>query len=431
MSRPERTYALLGEDWSEASVDWASIKPQFSLKPPILDDIDWDKVDVDETPKPQDGSNRPSEHLRILLNAQTAQAASLDPERVLQFGTYESTVTMASRDILYRRTEERANADPVHIHVNPAARSNAHGWALVPCVAMRLCYIKNELCVYAARYAEDIWRDMSKNELNPHPGTYDKERNFSHNHPLPVHPPRVLVVRIAGWMRRLLQVLFHTAAYHYYHRCQVYASLTDLPLEQRREEAYYHELMSNIFAEFAEFVALDEKGVHEGPIQSLSTAHHYFIREWHREKGSCHNMGFSQRLLDVLPNAYQQDPSQFDWEGTYYENVKALFKFANEKESPFAYWRMNRSLALDLFTDDFTLDFSMCHTVWDMDWIPARPSSIEPQWCILGRKYALGFDATPDKVHSDLYPIVEYDQHDTDVFMATDSDEIDCKVLAA
>ncbi|EJD47622.1 hypothetical protein AURDEDRAFT_123505 [Auricularia subglabra TFB-10046 SS5] len=439
MSSPDAvqsTYALLGDDWSEESLDWKALHPG-PLPPPLLDDIDW----IIPPKKPGEKRKLHADYVRRkAIETQASHSVRLDKQRALTFGTYEATVMMDSRDLFYKHSVQRRDVnnqlidDWDHYHVDLTDRPVPFGWALVPCVAMRLCEIDGVLHVHATRYAEDIWGSWDKNERSPFPGYYDRNDDFSHNHPLPVNPPRVLRIPIANWLRRPLQMLFHTAAYLYYHRCQDVGSVGRHACLDRRLEAYYHELMSNLFTEFCELTQLRLDGHLEGPVEYLSCLQAHLFREWCQDGASCHTAEFSGQLLRILPYIYQQDASQLDWEGAYWPRASSLWRYTMTRDSLFAFWRMHRSLALDFYTDDFLLDFGRLHTVLDINFIPRRKGARKWQWCILAGATAAGFDKTPEQVPSDLYPIAEYKRDvksvytpnmDADDFLDDDDDEVD------
>lgn len=437
MAEPQNTYSSLGEHWSESKLDWSN-PPSLPL--PLLDDIDWSLVDRPEDTPKGDNDRRPPVRQRVPIVGQKTRTTKLDPARALQFGTYESAVTMESRDILYIGLKEVTTNDRpprkklVPHHIEYEERLDSTGWALVPCVAMRLCVINGLLHVYAARYAEDIWGRIEWNERNPRPGEYDQKNVFIHDHPLKVDPPRVLLIRVPSWLRRPLQILFHTAAYLYYVRCQEEGDVTSGSSAERQREAYYLELMSNFFTELCEIRALEQAG--HSPNGYPSTLHHHLIREWYQDEASCHSIGGSEHLLKILPSAYEQDASKLDWENAYYRRAKSLWKYTMTRDSMFAYWRAHRCLSLDFFTDEFLLDFATRHTVFDINYMTRHMDGTTEEWCIMARDYPPGFDASAGKVPSSLYPIAHVPatyktndyERDEEVFMSRDVDAVDRKV---
>lgn len=434
---PHSTYERLGKDWSEGDLDWTAIGAKAgSLPPPLLDDIDW------LVPRKQPGdttkTKRTDQHRREALQVQDSSSFSIDRQRALTFGTYESTICMDSRDLLYRRTQKDVIARKevfTHTHIDYMKKPAPYGWALVPCVAMRLCRINGALHVYAKRFAEDIWGNWEANERAPDPGKYNGDKKFKHAHPLKVRPARVLLIQVAEWMRRPLQMLFQIAAYLYYHRCQTIGKLTKRPNVDRVQEAYYHELMSNMFTEFAELIALEQAGLRHGPVESLSSFQCHAIREWLQTGPMCHTIGASQDLLAVLPYAYFQDPSTFDWEGDYYVRAKGIWRYTMTTKNLFAFWRAHRCLSLDFFTDQFLLDFSSLHTAFDINFMRPFKGSPHVKWCIMAGATAPGFDSTHEDVPSTLYPVTKYkrdakgpfikEAEDGDAFLDAPDDEVD------
>ncbi|EJD35419.1 hypothetical protein AURDEDRAFT_175512 [Auricularia subglabra TFB-10046 SS5] len=406
MALPPCTHDLLPPGWSESSFDWENDGYRQPRPPPLVEDIDWSSIRAPRVLRATAGTGRARAY-----DAPHPVHRTIDPVRATQFGTLDSVLAGSSRDLLYINSTPAAGNSWTHHHRQyEEKRDPAVGWALVPCVAMRLCMVNNQLHVYAARFADDIWGNPALNRRAPYPGRQhdfpgQPRTVYESEHPLRFDHPHVLLIPLAPWLRRPLQVLIHTATYFYYVRCHKWADLHSGQQPYRLREAYHHELLSNFFTELVEVAALMKLGqVFPGGFVP-STVFHHFCREWYQSREFIHTPHGSKAMLESAPYAYRTDLSALDW-NVYMIRVKLMWAYTmGARSNTFSCSRAHRGLYLDCLTDHYLLNFKTHHTPWDMDLILPTKDSTTPKWCLVPQKKdPYFFDTSDIGTPSAIYP---------------------------
>ncbi|EJD32383.1 hypothetical protein AURDEDRAFT_178550, partial [Auricularia subglabra TFB-10046 SS5] len=425
MAAPDWTYDLLPADWTEDSFDWRNHGYRGQAPIPLIEDIDWSKIKRNALLRVGGGSGRivpPVEPDTVFTPMTLANTC--------RFGTYECAIATGSRDILFDQLRRRGDKFEPRHH-NQEARGNPVGWALVPCVSMRLCTVNGQLHVYAVRLARDCWGDIKKfeKERYPDPGEQVDDPSMLHTTFVSKHPgilkePRALLVPVAPWLRRPLQILFHTDAYLWYARVYRWGNLYKGDLQLRRREMYYHELVSNFFTELTEISALSVLGQNYSAGFYPSTLLAHLIREYCQKREFPHTEHGSSELLSVTPLAYRTDASLLNWD-SYYERTKLLWAYTMGCWSNvFSCWRAHRGLCLDLLTSYYMLNWKTHHISWDMDFIRRHRGAPLVQWCIVPvKKKPWFFDVRDLDIPSTLYPRAEYSDESEDDSSSSSSED--------